>query len=176
MLPIYFAAGIISPYPDTPWIGEVVANNGTAELRTLGFAIIKTAEQPPRGLCDVQIRASSRLELVADTDCQLDAFHCLRPLDFVPNPPTWNQYDPAANLSWSNPGGEGGGDSTPIGSVYLTANVPGNITGSALVDVLTAMTTGSQQNFMVRRNDAGYETVTIGGTLVIEFDLVGPPS
>jgi hypothetical protein len=175
-LPIYYAAGIFSPMPDTPWIGEAIANNGTQELRSLGFAVIRTGETPPRGLTDVLVRAGSFLEVTADTDCTVQVYRCLRGLEFVADPPTWNEYDPGSSLAWSAPGATGGGDSTLLGSIDLTADEPGTLSGQAVTAALQAMIDGAEQNFLLRRSDTGYQTITVTGRAVIEFDLNSPPN
>ncbi len=175
-LPVYFSAGIFSPLPDTPWSGEGVANNGTDELRSLGFAIIRTDESPVRGLANVTVRSSSCLELTADTDCTIAAYHCLRPMDFVSDPPTWNEYAPGASGAWSSPGGLGTGDATLIGSIDLTANTPDSLSNSALASALQTMIDGAEQNFLLRRSDTGSYTVGVTGSVIIEFDLDSPPN
>jgi len=128
-LPIYFTAGIISVLPNTCWIGELVANNGTDELRTVGFALFRWGSSPVLGLTNVTARASSCLELTADEDCTLGVYRCKRSIDFEDDPPTWNDYAPNASLSWETPGGLGGADAESIGTVELTAEEPGTVSG-----------------------------------------------
>ncbi|MDY6913367.1 MAG: hypothetical protein SVT52_02770 [Planctomycetota bacterium] len=175
-LPVYFAAGLFSPLSDTPWIGETIANNGANELRSLGFAILRTDEESPLGLADVTVRASSFLELTADVDCTVEVYHCLRPVDFSGSPPTWNEYNPAASAAWASPGGTGQGDSTLIGSIGLSAGLPGSLSNSALAAALQAMVDGDEQNVLIRRGDTGWQTIAVTGRLVIEFDLDSPPN
>jgi len=175
-LPVYLSAGLFSPMPDNPWAGGHVANNGTDELRAVGFAILRTEDAPPLGLTNVTVRTSSRLELLADTDCTVEVHHCLRPIGFTENLPTWNEYDPGASLAWTLPGGLGEGDSTPIGSLALTAGVPGTLSNAALADALQAMVDGAEQNLLLRRQDTGPETIAATALLVVEFDLLAPPN
>ncbi len=172
-MPIYFAAGIFSPLPNTPWLTAAIANNGADELRALGYAVVRIVENPPRGPANFTARSSSRLEITADTDCSVGVYHCLRPVDFIENLPTWNSY---GSGSWASPGGLGSGDSTYIGSIGLTAYIPGSLSGSALAGALTAMATGAAQNFLVRRSDTDTDTIVISGQLTIEFDLNSPPN
>lgn len=77
--------------PDTPWLGEYIANNGTDELRALSFSILRSGSSPILGLTNVTARLSSELELTADTNCQVEVYHCLRSLDFISDAPTWNE-------------------------------------------------------------------------------------
>ncbi|MGC9455378.1 MAG: hypothetical protein ACP5HU_11015 [Phycisphaerae bacterium] len=173
-LPLYPSAGLFSPMPDTPWPGGEVANNGLDELQTLGFAILRTEETPPRGLIDVTVRAGSSVQLLTDTDCTLELYHCLRPIDFNDDLPTWNEYAPG--YPWSQPGGLGAGDSTYIGSVALSAGVAGTLSNPALTAALQAMIDGDEQNLLIRRQDNGPETTEVTALLVVEFDLNAPPN
>ena len=175
-LPVYYWVGINSMVPDTPWIGEVIANNGGDELRTIGFAAIRTFEDPVRGLTNVTVRSNSYLQLTADKNCTAEVHACLRPIDFETDRPTWNEYNPAQSWAWSSPGGLGTGDSTPIGSIELTAGTPGNLSGAALTSALQAMVDGAEQNFLVRRVDTDVLGVVIESQLFIEFDLDTPPN
>lgn len=175
-LPIYLAAGLFSPLPDSPWIGELIANNGSQELRTVGFAVIREQQEPYRGLANVIVRASSFIEITADADCTVEVHRVLRPLEFVADQPTWNEYDPSESSAWTAPGALGQGDSTLIGSIVLTAQSPGSLSNAALVEALGAMIDGGEQNFLVRRADTGANTIGVSGRLVIEFDLDNPPN
>ncbi|GAH27068.1 unnamed protein product [marine sediment metagenome] len=175
-LPIYFVAGLFSPLPETPWIGDTIANNGTDELRSTGYAVIRDDQSPPLGLTNLTIRSSGYLELTADANCTVEVYHCLRHLEFADDPPTWNEYDPSASAAWSTPGGTGNGDATLIGSINLTANVPGSLSGADLTGVLQSMIDGGEQNFLVRRSDTGAATITLSGKLVVDFDLNSPPN
>ena len=175
-LPVYFSGGIFSLLPGTPWIGSSIANNGTNELRSIGFVLARTADSPPLGLANVTARSTSRIELTADTSCSVDIYHCLRAIDFTGDPPTWNQYDPSASATWASAGGTGSGDATYIGSISLTAGVAGQLSNSALVSAVQNMIDGAEQNFLVRRSDTGYQTIGISGELVVEFDLDTPPN
>lgn len=175
-LPIYFSAGIFSMLPDTPWLGEHVANNGSDELRALGFAILRSGISPTLGLTNVTVRVSSELELTADTDCQVQAYHCLRNVDFISDTPTWNEYDPSGSGAWATAGGLGSGDATSIGSLTLTADTAGTLSNAALRSALQNMIDGSEQNLLIRRSDTGNETINITGKFRVEFDLDSPPN
>ena len=175
-LPIYFAGGLFSVLPGTPWIGEAIANNGVDELRSVGFAILRTDGMPAQGLVDVAVRSGSCVELTADADCTVQIYRCLRSIDFTNDPPSWYYYDPSASLSWSTAGGTGSGDATLIGSLSLTADTPGQLSNAALTTALQAMVDGGEQNFLVRRSDSGAGTISITGRLLVEFDLDSPPN
>ena len=171
-LPVYFACGIFSALPDTPWVGDLLANNGTHELRCVATAVLSADASPVLGLTDVSVRDAARLEVTADADCVVEARRCLRAVDFAGDPPTWNEYAPGASAGWSAPGGAGAGDAELIGSLTLTAGQPGELTGPALTAALQAMIDGAEQNFLFRRADAGPETIAVSGRLVVEFDLM----
>ncbi len=176
-LPIYFSAGIFSVLPDTPWIGEAVANNGSSELRGLGFAVIRTDDNPPLGLADVTTRPACRIEITADADCTVEIYRCMREIDFAADPPTWNCYDPSAPAAWDAPGGTGAGDAVLVGTVELTAGQEGALTGQAVADAFEAMINGAPQNLLIRRADTGVETIEItSAEAIIEFDLNSPPN
>lgn len=175
-LPVYPEAGLFSPMPDTPWPGGQVANNGFDELRTVGFAVLRTCDDPPLGLTGVTVRASSGIELLADYDCTLEIHHCLRQIDFADDMPTWNEYAPLQSAAWSQPGGLGAGDSTFIGAIAVTANTPATLSNTALTDALQAMIDGDEQNLLIRRQDNGPETIEVTSLLRVEFDLDTPPN
>jgi len=175
-LPLYLTAGIFSVLPDTPWTGELIANNGTDEVRAVGFAVIRTQDDPQRGLTGVTVRASSRLELTADTDCTIDVHHCLRDIDFSGDPPTWNEYAPSVEAAWSQAGGLGAGDSSYIDSLALTADEPESLTGEDLAAALQDMIDGAAESFLLRRADTGPESVAVTGRILIEFELDSPPN
>jgi hypothetical protein len=103
-------------------------------------------------------------------------YHCLRPIDFVNSAPTWNEYDPLGDHGWDSPGGTGGGDAVSLGTVALQADVPGQITGSAVAAGLQAIVDGGEQNFLIRRVDEEWLSVAVSTRLVIEFDLDAPPN
>jgi len=170
-LPIYLPVGIFSMLPDTTWIGQAVANNGVVDLRSLGFCIISTDDSPARGLVDVTVRSGSFLTITADRACTIEARGCLRQIAWQSDKPTWNKYAPNANKAWDSPGALGAGDSTAIGSVALTADQPGTISGPALVSALQAMIDGGEPNFLLRRTDTGPTTVNVTAEVTVEFDL-----
>lgn len=170
-LPIYFSAGIFSILPDAPWISEAIANNGSDELRSIGYALLTPADASGRGLVDVTVRSGSALTITASANCTVEAHHCLRPILWASDPPSWNEYQTTANNAWSTAGGVGAGDSTLIGSVALTAGVAGSVSNSALVSALQAMVDGAETNFLLRRSDTGGATIDISGKVSIEFDL-----
>ncbi len=173
---INFAGGLFSILPETPWLGEHVANNGANELRSVGFAQLQPGGEATLGLTDVTIRTTSELEITADADCSIEVYHCKRPIDFVGDPPTWNEYDPSASASWDTPGGLGAGDATYIGAMSLAGQTPGALSGAALQSVLQTMVDGGQQNILVRRSDSGSETIFISGRLLVEFTSTARPT
>jgi len=176
-MPIYFAAGIFSPLPTTPWLSEAIANNGVHELRNLGFAFLQDrSHSPVRGITDVEVRVSSSIQITADYDCSADLYRCHAALEFVDDPPTWNQSDPSESVAWSSPGATGAGDATCLGSLNLTADVPASLSNAAVKTALQAIVDGAEQNFLIRRSDTGPETIRVTGKLVIEFDLNCPPN
>ena len=170
-LPVYFAAGLLSLLPDTPWISDSIANNGADELRSLALVLARSTENPPRGLVDVTVRAATSVEITADTACQVELYHSLRPVDFAFDPSTWNQYDPSAALAWSAGGGAGAGDAVLIGQLQLQAGTPGTISNAALTQCVQAMIDGAEQNFLLRRGDTGQQTIAVSGRLIVEFDM-----
>jgi hypothetical protein len=141
------------------------------EVRSIGFALMRPADASGRGLMDVAVRSGSSLTITVDKDCTAQAWHCLRPIMWASDPPTWNEYQPNANKAWTTPGGTGAGDATLIGSVALTADEPGSISSSALVSALQAMVDGAETNFLLRRADTGSPTINISGEVTIEFNL-----
>jgi hypothetical protein len=175
-LPIYWLTGLFSLMPDTPWTQAMVAHTATSELRGVGFAVLRGQESPPRGLVNITVLPTSFVEVTADADCTVEVYHCERPIDFAESPPTWNEYDPAGGHAWATPGGIGGGDSTTLGSVALEADVPGQISGSAVAAGLQAIADGGEQNFLIRRADVEWLSVAVSSRVVIEFDLNGPPN
>jgi hypothetical protein len=168
-LPIRFFGGLSTLAPDQPWLGEMIANNGADECRTVGPAFLFYEGQ---GLSNVTVRPGSYIELTADIACTAEVHHCLRTIDYINWLPCWNAYSPSG--SWS--GGIGPGDSTPIGSVALAANVPGRLTGAAVAAAMQAMVDGAQQNFLVRKSDESWDTIRVTGRIVVEFELNAPPN
>ncbi len=175
-LPIYWASGLFSVLPDTPWTGEAVANNGTNELRSVGYAVFRADGLPVRGLTDATARATSKIEITADANCTVDLYRVKRWLDFEFDMPTWNRYDPSASLAWETPGGLGSQDAAFIGSIQLTADVPGTLTGAAVQQAFQDILDGADQFFLLRRADTGALTIFVSGRVVVEFDLTTPPS
>ena len=175
-MPVYISDGLFSLLPNTPWIGDSIANNGADELRGLGFVVARTSDSPALGLVDAAARSTTKLELTADTDCQVEVYRCLRDIDFAGDPATWNEYDPSASAAWATAGGTGAGDASYIGAMGLTADVTGELTNSALTSAVQAMIDGAKQNFLFRRSDTGSETIDISAELVVEFDLDSPPN
>jgi len=171
-MPIYFSAGIFSILPDTPWIGRLIANNGTDELHALGFAFLRIGGDPIKGLDGVTALPTSRLTFIADIDCAIEIYRCARPIDFYgQDPPTWNHYAPGSSGAWSSPGGTGGGDAELIGSLNLQQYVPKSLSGSSVAAALQAMVDGAEQNFLIRKSNADYETIALDGTVCVEFDV-----
>jgi len=175
-MPVYLTAGIISVLPDTPWTGGAIVNNGFDELRTIGYPVMRTGETPPRGIVNATVRPGSYLSITADVNCTVEAYHCLRSVEFSSDQPTWNEYDPSESLAWATAGGTGSGDANYLGSLALTANTPASLSTSALVTALQSMVDGGKQAFLFRRNDTSAENVGISVALVVEFDLDTPPN
>jgi hypothetical protein len=175
-LPIYFSAGLFSILPDTPWVGQAIANNGSNELRALGFALLRTDESTPRGLVNAAVRTSSQIELTCDTSCQVQVYRCLREVDYLDDPPTWNQFDPSASANWSSPGAAGAADATLVDALSMTADQAASLSGQATADAMQAMVDGAPQNLLVRRSDSGGQTIALTGRLIVEFDLNTPPN
>ena len=176
ILPIYWGSGLFSVLPDAPWLPGAVANNGTDELRNVGYAVFRGSGSPPLGLTGLTALGGSHVDLTADADCTLELFHCLRPMDFDNWPATWNSYNPGSGGSWSAAGGLGPLDSVPIGAVALSAGVPGSVSGGDLLIAIQAIAAGEEQNFLIRRADTGYETVSVSAVLTAEFELNSPPN
>jgi hypothetical protein len=176
ILPVYFSGGLFSLLPDTPWFGGAIGNNGSSELRTIGFSILRYPGQPTAGLANVTVRASSYLEITSDVSCGAQVSHCLRPIDFVNDFPSWNKYQPRAGLAWGTPGGVGGGDSTSLGAMSLSQGAPAQFSGGGLASALQAMVDGAEMNLLLQRTDNGPQTVSVTGRLVVEFDLSSPPN
>ncbi len=175
-LPLYFSGGLFSMLPDTPWFGGSIANNGSSELRTIGFAVMRDSGQPPSGLSNVTVRPSSYLQITSDQTCSAAVSQCLRSIDFTNDVPSWNKYRPGAGLAWGAPGGTGSGDSAALGTMALSQGTPAQLGGSAVAAALQTMVDGAPQNFLLQRTDSGPQTVNVSGQLVIEFDLIGPPN
>ncbi len=175
-LPIYFSAGIISILPDTPWIPEAIANNGSDELRSLGFVIIRTEQTPARGLVNVTVRNSSRLYLTAESECDVDIYRVKREIDFASDPPTWNDYDPSEGGAWAIAGCDGASDRAYIGSMSLVSYVENSITGANVAAAFQAMIDGEEQNVMVRRSDTSPYNIGVTGRIALEFDMNSPPN
>lgn len=171
-MPVYLPAGIFSMMPDAPWIGELVANNGSDEVRSVGFALlsVQNSQGDWLGLRDVTVR-SACIELTTDLNCQLELYRCLRPVEFRCDLPTWDQWDPAGQHGWSQPGGLGSGDAELIGSIGAQAGVPAALSGSQIAAAIQSMIDGQPQNLLVRRADSGWESVGVKGCLTVEFDL-----
>ncbi len=174
-LSIYWMSGLFTILPDAAWTPGVVANDGTNELRNVGYAVFRDDASPPRGLVNATALSGSYLEVTADADCTVEVFHCLRPIDWE-WPSTWNEYNPHIGAGWASPGGTGAGDSTSVGSVVLTADEPGRITGGNLTAALQDILNGAEQNFLIRRLDTEYGSVSVTSRVVVEFELDTPPN
>ncbi len=179
--PVYYSAGIISILPDTPWIPEAIANNGSDELRAIGFWIDGYGGEPPATgpLGRVIVLDSSRIYLTAESDCSVAVYRCLRrEMNLATDPPTWNDYVPSDGKAWSSPGGLGSGDAESIGSISLTAYEEGYITGSAVANALQAQIDannfpyqGILGLFTLTRIDTSPYNIGITGRLLIRFNL-----
>jgi hypothetical protein len=173
-MPIYFSAGIIHHilYPeldDTPWVGGVIALSIWGDCRTIGFPCLATTNDPPRGLVDVTVRASSRLWLTCDCNCDVEVGRVTtNPILYLDNPPTWNSAQPGV-LPWNTPGG----DFASIGTMTLAAGVPQSLTGQAVADALQAMIDGGPpvSSFLVRKLDESFDNASLTGSIDVDFDL-----
>lgn len=174
-MPIYWTSGLTSVTPDTPWDEGWVSYTSSSELRSVGYAVFRGGT-PLRGLANVTVRPSSYVEVTADIDCTVEVYHCLRPMDHENWPATWNEYNPGTSSAWATPGGTGQGDSVSLGSVALTANTPGQISGTNLVSGFQNIVDGAEQNFLIRRVDMGDDLAAVDARVVIEFDLNTPPN
>jgi hypothetical protein len=170
-VPIYWPNGIFSAVPDSPWTTDAIGNNGTHELRSIGAAVIITDPPTPLGPADVTVRTSSKFCITADVNCTVEIYRCKRPIDFYNDLPTWNTFAPSVPSAWETPGCGSAADRAFVGSLSLTAGVEGTLTGSAVAGAIQAMIDGEPQNFMVRRSDTDWATITITGRLVADFDL-----
>jgi hypothetical protein len=169
-LPIYWQAGLLSTLPDTTWFGGQIARDATGELRSVGFAMLRTSESQPRGLVGVTARAGSFIEVTASVACQIELRRVLRPLDFDANMPTWNEHDPAASLAWTSPGACGSGDSVAVGQLTLAPDTPAAFSGPAVAAALQAMIDGAEQSFLIRRLDSGPDAIDVAARVVVEWD------
>ena len=174
-MPIYWHDGICSFAPDTPWYGDIVANDGADEVRILGYSILRTEEALPRGLVGVTMLPASWIDVRADEPCTLELYASIRPVGFVTNPPTWNHYDPAGGRSWTIAGGCSGADSVPMGSVQCVPDQWVRLSGPGVAAGLQGMADGGPQVFIARRADPSYEAVFVESQLGAVFELNGPP-
>ena len=181
-LPLYLSAGMLSSIPDAAWFGGRIANTGAQELRTLGFAQVAIGQGAAMlGLRDVHVRQGTGIDLLAQENCTVEVYRCLRGVSFSDNPPTWNQFDPAGDGDWSAPGGAGVADAVLLGSIDLPVGQVTTFSSPALAQAVAAMIpTGDEQpapaNFMLRRADVSAGAVEVAADLVVEFDLAGPPN
>lgn len=177
-LPVYMTGGLFSILPDMPWAGGMVANNGVDELRSCGFAIFhaRSAGGHDIGLRDIEVLPTSRIEITTDVDCRLAVYRCLRPMNSLPDGPTWNQYRPSTDDAWEQPGGLGTADAVVLGQAEATAGMATAVSGPAVAAALEVMADGGEPNFTIRRLDNGPQTVGLSVCLVVEFDLKSPPN
>lgn len=174
-LPIYFQAGITDALPDSAWTGWTIGHSSSMQIRSLGYAVVCNSDEAI-GLGNVTARPSSRIELTADTACELSLYRCKREIDFPADPPTWNHYDPSAGLSWDLAGATGTGDAEHIATQAASAGSPCVLTGSAVASAIQAMIDGAPQHLTLCRNDIGPESIAVSGQIVVEFDLDSPPA
>jgi len=175
-MPVYLVAGMHSQFPDTPWWGGVIANDGADECRLLGHAYIRTADAPPRGLADLTVLEGSYIDLLVDFGCSVEVRACLRDVEFVEDPPTWNQYDPSEAAYWATPGGGGGADSQAIATVFCPLGEWTRISGAAVASAVQGMIDGGPLVFLVRRANSGLEAIGVQARLGVRFELDAPPN
>lgn len=162
---IHLPIGIVSMYPDEPWVGGLLGNTGDDELLTIGYANLCDAADPAHGLANVNCLASSRITITAEYNCTVEAYHYTRPIDMSQYDHTWNSL--------------GGGlcDAVLLGSATLQAGVAGNVSGQAVSNALNAIASGGgPAYFLLRRSDPSYETMYVQATVTAEFDLNSPPN
>ena len=174
-LPVYPSGGLLSLMPNDPWIGSTLGNNGSDELRSGGPVLVRDPAQPLLGLAGVTV-ADAWLDIWTDVTCHVAAYRILRAMDFEFDRPTWNQYGPARNLSWQQPGGLGAQDSVYIGEILVPANTTVRLQGAGLVEAVQAVVDGAEQGLLFRRYDVGYEAIAFTALLGVEFDLATPPN
>ena len=175
-MPVYLVAGMHSQFPDTPWWGGIIANNGGDEVRGLGHAYIRTADTPPRGLVDLTVAEGSYIDLLVDFGCSVEVRACLRDVDLGGDPPSWNEYDPSAAADWATPGGGGSADSQAIGTVFCPQGEWTRISGAAVASAVQAMVDGAPLVFLVRRANSGPEAIEVQARLGVRFELDAPPN
>ena len=175
-LPVYLPCGLLNLQPDMPWLSNALFLQDQVEIRSLGFAIVATTENPPRGLIGVTARDGSAVRVTADCDCAVEIYRCRREVDFYSSLPTWNQYNPGASGSWQTPGALGASDAAFIGTLACLANVPATFSGPTVAAAAQCMIDGQPQNLIFRRGDSGEQLVNFTAELAIEFDLPGPPN
>lgn len=191
-MPFYMAAGMHSWWPDTPWWGDIVANDGADEVRILGFAYVRLDAAPPyesmnpvRGISSATV-TGGWFDIAADVDgswppnpdvsATIGLYRCTKPVPFeYEDGPSWNNWCNAS--AWSTPGGLG--DCELIGSlsvphshrdwpVFYRLNA-----GSA---AFQAMANGAPNVVLARRMDTGPEAVLVQVRCGIEFELNDPAS
>lgn len=174
ILPVYASGGIFSPVPDEPWASNMLYNYDGDELRCVAFVELNTALTPSLGLRQVTVRTSSKLTITASDHCRVSVYQCHPPIDFVNDPPSWNAYGSMSGRAWSSPGAIA--DSTYIGAISCTKDVPASLTGPAAAQLFQLMVDGAANNLLLCRTDTGAEPVTFTAQAQVEFDLASPPN
>jgi len=190
-MPWYMAAGMHSWWPDTPWWGDIVANDGSDEVRILGMASVRLDQCWPypagdlRGLVDATV-TGGWFDIAADVDgswppdpdvsATIGLYRCTKRVPFeMEDGPSWNNWCNAS--AWSTPGGLG--DCELIGSLSVPhshRDWPVFYRLSAGSAAFQAMVNGSPNVILARRMDTGPEAVLVQVRCGIEFELNGPAS
>lgn len=172
-LPVYAGAGITSLLPDMPWLQGAIYNDGTDELRCLGSLVVRL-DDPPRGLAGVEVRPGTALWVTASENCSVEVYRCCRAIDFAAAMPTWLTYAPGQ--SWQVPGGLGAADAVYAGAVACAKDQPAALGGPGIEAAVQAMVDGAPQILLLRRGDAGPETIDVSAELSVAFELRVPPN
>jgi len=112
------------------------------------------------------------------SDVKAKLYHCMRNVNTSSF--SWTEYDAAAQLSWSSPGGVGGADSAHLVDLDLTNNTWTEFSGSTLTALLQDMVDASAEpTFMMTPDEEtgwGDDPTHIEVELTLDFELDGPPA
>jgi len=187
-LPIYLATGIHSWWPDDPWWGDVIANDGSDEVRILGMAYVRLdqcwpypTDDPPRGIVNATV-SGGYFDVACDIDpdhpektATIELHRCTKPVDFGDHSPSWNSWYTDPDSAWTTPGGLG--DCDLIGSLSVPHSHqqwPVFYRLTAGSTAFQAMVDGAPNVILARRTDTGPEAVLVQVRCGIEFELTGP--
>jgi len=130
---IAVSSGLFSVLPGTAWLGQCVANWGGHELRCLVAA------------------GGDAMRLGSEGTWMAEVYGCLRRIDVLRAPPTWNYFDSRRRAAWERPGGTGSGDAVFLTSVSFSDDRP------------TALLASPSWigGFLVRRADQGPDALPL---------------